>query len=183
MPTKLKRKTAPIEEKDDDVMIHDVHSSKHNPKTISIMPTNKKQKTAPIEEDNVMIHDDHFSKNHQNKMKSAMKHFDYFLKNHYVPKDRVYFEYTSHEDVPITAIDHHLTLSFIKYLKNDARVYQNPNKDLLSDCTIVGYFSTWKVWYLQHYKEAVVPIPFRREAWAIYIGLLHKVRGHVSICL
>ena len=113
MPTKLKRKTAPIEEKDDDVMIHDVHSSKHNPKTISIMPTNKKQKTAPIEEDNVMIHDDHFSKNHQNKMKSAMKHFDYFLKNNYLLKDRVYFEYTSHEDVPITAIDHNLTLSFI----------------------------------------------------------------------
>ena len=149
------------------------------------MPTNKKRKTAPIEEedDDVMIHDVHFSKHHQNKMKSAMKHFDYFLKNHYVPKDRFYFEYTSHEDVPITAIDHNLTLLFIKYLKNGARVYQKPSKDLLSDWTIVGYFSTWKVWYLQNNKESVVPIPFSREALAIYIGLLHKVRGHVSIFL
>ena len=49
MPKKLKRKTDPIEEEEDDVMIHDVHSSKHHQKMISIMPTKNKRKTSPIE--------------------------------------------------------------------------------------------------------------------------------------
>ena len=112
------------------------------------------------------------SKKNRDKWKSALTHFNHFLKN--------YYDGDLSEVTAVDQINDHLMGTFSTYLAKFATKHCKDGAELISFSSAYGYLSAVKSHFMYKFRDQNLPAVFELDKWKKYMRGVHKVKAAIA---